>query len=370
VQISTFLKGASTAGWAATAFGVAALVFFSDGFQLAGADGAETRPASAVPLAVLGDSDSHSYQDKVSFPAGSGKRGGAYRATTLQWTEVLARLRAQELDQGEWGVWGVHRIVARVQEWVGLQNRAPRKEDYQYNFAISGAGCETLTTGGGRQVQRLLALMDREPARWREGVVVLRIGANSFGMDDGLDQFARDPMGAGIQGEVAQCLSQVRAAIALVHAKHEQTRFVLVGIYDNSNWPRYFDRWQSSAALANVARGLDVYDQALQRMADADPRIAFFDDRAWFAKRWGTRDAQGRPAYRPVVLASGLTVHNTIGDEPHHAVIADGHAGLVWNVLWAQSLVELLNQRLGLKITPIGDAEASRLVDSLLASNR
>jgi len=370
VQISTFLKGASTAGWAATAFGVAALVFFSDGFQLAGADGAETRPASAVPLAVLGDSDSHSYQDKVSFPAGSGKRGGAYRATTLQWTEVLARLRAQELDQGEWGVWGVHRIVARVQEWVGLQNRAPRKEDYQYNFAISGAGCETLTTGGGRQVQRLLALMDREPARWREGVVVLRIGVNSFGMDDGLDQFARDPMGAGIQGEVAQCLSQVRAAIALVHAKHEQTRFVLVGIYDNSNWPRYFDRWQSSAALANVARGLDVYDQALQRMADADPRIAFFDDRAWFAKRWGTRDAQGQPAYRPVVLASGLTVHNTIGDEPHHAVIADGHAGLVWNVLWAQSLVELLNQRLGLKITPIGDAEASRLVDSLLASNR
>ena len=113
-----------------------------------------------------------------------------------------------------------------------------------------------------------------------------------------------------------------------------------------------------------------VFERVAQEMDVPLHRIAFFDDRAWFAKRWGTRDAQGQPAYRPVVLASGLTVHNTIGDEPHHAVIADGHAGLVWNVLWAQSLVELLNQRLGLKITPIGDAEASRLVDSLLASNR
>lgn len=321
-------------------------------------------------MAVLGDSDSHSYQDKVSFAQASGKRGGAYRSMTLQWTEVLARLRPHELDPGEWGVWGVHRVVARLQQWVGLQNRAPRKQDYQYNFAISGAGCETLTTGGGRQVQRLLSLMNREPARWRHGVVVLRIGVNSFGMDEGLEQFARDPMGDAIQTEVAQCLAQVRSAIALVHAEHPQTRFVLVGVYDNSNWPRYFDRWQSRGALANVARGLDVYDKSLQRLAAGDPRIAYFDDRAWFAARWGTRDAQGRPAYRPVVLASGLQVTNTIGDEPHHAVIADGHAGLVWNVLWAQSLVELLNQRLGMAITPIGDAEVSRLVDSLLASNR
>ena len=37
-------------------------------------------------------------------------------------------------------------------------------------------------------------------------------------------------------------------------------------------------------------------------------------------------------------------VRNTVGDEPRNAVIADGHAGLVWNVLWAQSLVaHLLN---------------------------
>ncbi|MFT3954885.1 MAG: SGNH/GDSL hydrolase family protein [Piscinibacter sp.] len=346
--------------------GAAALVVSADRLQGDGEAYVTHRAASARPLAVLGDSDSHSYQDQVSFPAASGKRGGVHRASTLQWTEVLQRLRPQQVDPGEWGVWGVPRVVARAQQWLGLANRAPRKQDYRYNFAISGAGCETLTEGGGRQVQRLLALMDREPRRWRDGIVVIRIGVNSFGMDDGLDQLARDPMAPPVQRELQACLAQVREAVALLHARHDGTRIVLVGIYDNSHWPRYFDRWRSRAELDNIARGLDVFDQALAGMAAADARIAFFDDRAWFARRWGTRDTLGAPAYKSVVLASGFTVNNTIGDDPHHAVIGDGHAGLVWNVLWTQSLIELLDQRFAAGITPLSDAEAAGFVAQTL----
>lgn len=354
----------SLAGLAA-ALSVLALVASADEWRGDGEAYLASRAATARPLAVLGDSDSHSYQDRVSFPASSGKRGGLHRAATLQWTEVLAHVRPAHVDLGEWGVWGVPRVLARAQQWLGLDTRAPRKQDYRFNFAISGAGCETLTTGGGRQVQRLLALMDREPQRWRDGVVIIRIGVNSFGMDDGLEQLARDPAGEAVQSEIRQCIDQVRTAITLLHARHAQTRIVLVGIYDNSNWPRYFDRWRSREQLDNIARGLDVYDAALARMAAADPRIGFFDDRGWFAKRWGGRDALGVPAYRPLVLSSGFTVHNTIGDEPQHAVIGDGHAGLVWNVLWVQSLVELLNARFGLGIAPIDDAEAAHFVGQM-----
>lgn len=46
----------------------------------------DNSPTSTVALAVLGDSDSHSYQDSLSFPPGSADRGGAYRARTFQWT--------------------------------------------------------------------------------------------------------------------------------------------------------------------------------------------------------------------------------------------------------------------------------------------
>ena len=339
------------------------LVVMADQWQGDGASYLTSRPLEARPLAVLGDSDSHAYQDTVSFPPYGDKRGGAHRAATLQWTEVLARVRPAQFDLGEWGVWGMPRPVARLQHLLGLQDRAPRKQDHRFNFAISGAGCETLTTGGGRQAQRLLALMDRDPKRWRRGVVVIRIGVNDFGMDDGLARLASDPADPLAQRAIGRCIEQVRSAVALLHERHAELRIVLVGIFDNSQWPPYLSRWQSARETGNIARGLSSYDSALMQIAAADRRIAFFDDRAWFAQRWGGRDADGKPAQRNLTLASGLVVSNTMGDEPQHAVIADGHAGLVWNVLWAQSLVALLNQRFGLGLTPIDDQEVARFVE-------
>ena len=78
-----------------------------------------------VPLAVVGDSDSHSYQDRLSFPEGTAKRGGRYRQTTLQWDEVLARLRGGQLDLGAWGEYGTCARVAGLGRPLGLLLRAP-----------------------------------------------------------------------------------------------------------------------------------------------------------------------------------------------------------------------------------------------------
>ena len=110
------------------------------------AERARTPPAAHVRLAVLGDSDSHSYHDYIRIPRESGKRGGAWRERTWQWTEILDRLRRAHLDQGDWGTWGTRAKIAEALDWIGWGGRTPRKQDFRYNFAFSGAEARELVT--------------------------------------------------------------------------------------------------------------------------------------------------------------------------------------------------------------------------------
>jgi hypothetical protein len=313
-----------------------------------------------IPVAELGDSDSHSYHDRIWEPQA---RGGPFAAATFQWTEILARLRGQHVDLGPWGTWGSRKRWVQALNWIGRDARAPRKEDFRYNFAFAGARCEDLMQGVFRQAPRLVDLMDEERDRWRAGIVVIRIGIVSFGMAGSLDQLATDPVSSPARRSITACIDHVRAAIALIHARHPQTRIVVVGVLNNADWPPWFDRWQSAAAIANIDKGLDAFDTPLRQLAAADPRIAFFDDRAWFAALWGRRAPDGRPtAYRTVTRGLPLSVTLTQGDDPRHAVLMDGHAGLVWNALWTQSLVELLRTEFGAPIPAISDAELAAFV--------
>ena len=321
-------------------------------------------PSSAAPVAVLGDSDSHSYRDRISFPPGSEERGAEYRDITLQWTEVLARLRGDALDLGAWGTYGTGRIPAFIAKKLGMVVRKPRREDYRYNFAMSGAECSDLFDGW-QQVPALLKLIDTEPLRWEHGIVFVRIGINTFGKLKSMEGLARDPPDPEVIARIDSCIDAYRQTVATIRARHAGMRFVLVGIFDNLNWARYFERWQSPGEVAHIQKGLDRFDDALRAMAAADPNIAFFDDRAWFRARWGSRDANGRPAYRSVPFA-GLDVVNAEGNAPHNNVLRDGHAGLVWNVLWAQSLVRVLNERFALGVRDIDDDEAARFVQQQL----
>lgn len=316
--------------------------------------------ASTIPLGILGDSDSHAYHDRLWMaPA---ERGGAYRAATFQWPEVLARVRGGQFDLGGWGTWGQRRVVVRLQEAVGLAGRMPRKEDYQYNLALGGARCADLMTGDFRQAPRLVALMDRAPERWRQGVVVIRIGVIDVGLDGSLQSLSRDPAAPDVVQAMAACTDQILAAVRLIHRHHPETRIVLVGLFNNVHWPKYAERWQSAVELERIATGLGRFDAPLRALAAADPRIAFFDDNAWFARHWGSRDAAGRPAYRTVEPAPGLRVIHGVGDHPSHAVVADGHAGTAWNTLWVQALVALMNEKFKWRVAPLGDDEVAQFL--------
>lgn len=322
--------------------------------------------AAAISLAVLGDSNSHSYQDRISFPLSSSERGGTLRAATLQWTEVLARLRGDQVDLGPWVAWGRWGPVAAVRETFGLRgDRAPRKEDFLHNFANSGAACRHLTTGRYRQAQRLVALMDEDPARWERGAVVIRIGLNDWG---GLmEAQSRDPDVPETQATIDMCIRHTGDAMRMIHAAHPRTRLVLVGVANESDDPAYFERWLSKTETDNVAKALKRLNDALQKLAASEPNTTFFDDDAWVRRHWGSRDANGRPAYRTVIIGDSLKVTNTAGDAPTNAVVGDHHAGLVYNALWAQSLTESLHDEAGLALTPIRDDEIVRFVEAVIA---
>ncbi|MFT4437021.1 GDSL-type esterase/lipase family protein [Caballeronia sp. 15715] len=313
-------------------------------------------PSGSVRFAVLGDSDSQSFHDNLTL-ADPSLRGGPYRATTWQWTEVLARLRGDQIDPGEWGAWGTGASRAYFDEAFGLLARTPRKDDYRYNFAVSGATCSQLMGHPLRQAIRLVDLMNTEPQPWRGGIVLIRIGVNDIGGEDVLDELSRDPAASHPAALINACIGAIGETVALIRKQHPDTYIALVGVLNNADWSVDFNKWQSAREIANINAGMDLFDNGLRKLAEENRRVAFLDDRAWFRSLWGERDDHGRPLYKSVHLSPGWAITNTSGDDPHNAVLSDGHAGVVWNTLWAQHLVTSLNAAFGLHFKPITDAE-------------
>jgi hypothetical protein len=68
------------------------------------------------------------------------------------------------------------------------------------------------------------------------------------------------------------------------------------------------------------------------------------------------------PDYRSVRIAEVIDVSNSQGDAPNNSVVADGHAGLVWNVLWTKALIDVMNEQLGTGIAPLQQAQISDFI--------
>lgn len=346
-------------GWGASmaSLAIVAIVYWSltSKHQDAAAD-------KRIPFGVLGDSDSHSYHDSILLSAPR-LRGGLFRATTYQWTEILASLRGTQVDLGPWGVWGTPGKVATFLSALGLENRAPRKEDFRFNFALSGAECEDLLNGPSRQTERLLYLMRKAPSRWAHGVVVIRIGINSIGTREDLDRYAATGLDAAARDRIGHCINYIRGSMAMIRSEHPQTAIVVVGMSDDRNLPSNFERWRTTNAMLRIGKVFDWYERSLKELCDRDPRGVFFSDRAWFATIWGHRSATGAPTYRELNLGGAVAVTNTIGDHPRNVTLSDGHAGTVSNGLWARDVVALLRSRLAFPIAPIETREVASLAD-------
>jgi hypothetical protein len=329
-------------------------------------DAARDRPiTSAIPLAVIGDSGSHSYQDPITFPPGGGLRDAALRDQTYQWTEVMTRLRGQEVDLGPWVRWGRGGVVAWMRDLVGLGGgRSPLKEDYLYNFSNSGAACKNIMGDRlgqrYRQAPRLVALMDEEPERWRRGVVFIHIGANDWNRL--LDLQAQDPAAPELLETIDYCRDQIERAVDAIHASHPSTRVLVIGPASDADDPGTFDRFRDAKARANIRTAVNTLSKALGGIAARHPGfVAFVDNGAWFRQRWGERGPDGEPAYHEVRIGH-LQVSNTAGDGLENAWLGDGHAGTAMNTLWAQFLFERLRELTEAPLTPISDEEVVRFL--------
>lgn len=324
---------------------------------------------ASIRLAVLGDSDSHSYGDRLWFPENSGLRGGGYRRVTLQWTEVLDRLRGAEIDQGRWERRGVSARVARLASMLGIQLRTPEKEDFEFNFAWSGAVCGNLTERLHAQSYQLLRLMDEDPLGWKEGIVQVRIGINVLGKREFLDQSAREGLSPAIQAAVTECGKAISTTVNLLRVRHPEINIVLIGILDNSDWPPFFQYWQSSTEKINITLMLDAFDAQMRMLAASDSRIAFFDDRKWFKLYWGGRNSNGMPNYKQYDIAPGITVRNLQGDSPEHGVLMDGHVGTLHNAVFVRDFIDFLNKELGAGIRPVSNDELAKFSRSIVEGN-
>jgi hypothetical protein len=258
--------------------------------------------------------------------------------------------------------------AAEVLDFIGVGGRAPRKQDFRFNFAVSGAVCADLHQGYYRQLPRLLREIGGSDD-WAGAVVVIRVGINDVGTVPFLDRLAARPDDLDAYATIDACSAAIGSATDQLLLKEQRLRVVLVGVLDNSDWPPNLKRWRSAAETAAIRRGMDRFDAALRRIAAANPdRVIFFDDRQWFRTIWGGRDSNGQPAYRPIVLGHRLQVEHRQGDDFKSSVLQDGHAGSVWNALWARSLVDTLNADFGTAITPIKVEEVLGLIDPKGAS--
>ncbi|MDO4905903.1 MAG: GDSL-type esterase/lipase family protein [Lautropia sp.] len=319
-----------------------------------------------VRLAVLGDSDSHAFHDHIALKAGTEEaRGGLHQASTWQWTEILAQLRPRDIDQGPFGEIGASRVSGYLRRHLLGSLVRQRKEDFRYNFAMSGAPCSALLDPTSGQVPALLAEMKTNAQDWKTipSVVLIRIGINSLGKEADLAQFAEQGPDAANLSRVNDCADHVSQAVTMLKAQYPSLRIVLVGILNNVDWPPFHQKWQRPAELANIDAVLEVYDDRLRNLARTVDGVSFFDDRAFFSHHFGGRNAEGKPDYRQVDLGGKRKVRVTQGDEPYNAVLADGHAGTVWNGLWAAAIVEELNRVTGADIRPITEAEVAHIAD-------
>jgi hypothetical protein len=320
------------------------------------------RPVSSsfhgIPLAVLGDSDSHIYHDPVNHI----ERGGAYHHVTYQWTEILDALRPGIFDLGEKNFWGSMNKVAGLKRFFGLSAKAPPKYDYKYNYAFSGMKSASLLHEWPRQTHWLLGEIAHDRG-WNQGVVVIRIGINDIGQINHLQEYVKKGITEEVRRRVESCAHHIADTVQAIRQANDSIRIVLVGIADNSSAP--FDKnMRFSPEDKKVIRSvLDMFDTLLEEIATHDDKAVFMDDRFWLQRYWPEGKSGSAEESLELFLGGGVGVTKTWGDHPRNLILADGHAGTVANGLWTRELIELLNHAFGFNISPLLDEEIAALAD-------
>lgn len=302
--------------------------------------------AQPIPIAVLGDSDSQSYRDDVYGV----RRGGDYHAAAFNWLELWVRLSPEEVDPGPFVSAGDPAALANLKAVLGVASRSPRKRDYLFNYAVSGAGCDSLRRSWPEQARWLKARLKAEKNKWEHGLVVIRIGVNDFGQISHLREWAANPVAAA--APISRCLEEISRTIEEVRAV-SPVRIALVGVAHDYEMTQTGGAIVDAAEIESVHAALNSFDAGLKDMADQHRNVAFVDDHSWYTSRFGSRRTGGA---RMSAEIAGVFVVNRSGDAPTNLHLADGHAGTIESGLFLQGLIDRLNERFGWELTRPTDA--------------
>lgn len=311
--------------------------------------GGTVRPG--VPVAILGDSDSQGYRGT--------RHGGPYHDVTWNWTDIWDLRRANEVDLGAIDVWGTSYRMARLRALFGLPARAPEKMDYDYNYAESGMGCESLWDEDPATARWLLARMQREPERWNRGLLVIRVGLASIGLPDSLEIWEHTGLDAQARARVDRCIDAIRTVVVRVR-KLGPTKIALIGVTRGYNRPKAVERWPEDMQVRRMEEVLGYYDAELQRIAATTEQVVFVDDIDWYRNYFGDRFTGN---LRSTFEFGGKVIHRALGDEPENWLLKDEHNGTICNGLWLNHLIAKLNSRFGYSFTPITEAELLQLIE-------
>jgi len=268
-----------------------------------------------IQLGVLGDSGVDSYR-------GTDNRGGDYAAITFGPVDLLVLLRG--FDCGEWGNYD-----------------EPRRTDYAYNWARSGATSTTMISGGQHTGLASQVTAGSPRLCW------IRIGSNDFrfSSDNYQNTYNGSLSGESLQTVIDQCVSNVFiAADTLISASP-------LGIVGQL-FPRRTAAEAAAAGFSNATYHQRVTD-ALNEINDGiisgfnNRSIPYRDQSVWNdIYVYDNGNNIGFDVWDERIIS------DSNGDEPHHALLSDNeHLGTIANGLWVNyMLLEPLNEAYGLNI--------------------
>ena len=301
--------------------------------------------SSLIPVAVLGDSDSHSYRDSYDNKS----RGGEYHAYSYNWLELWARLSENEIYPGLWGVWGSHYRIARIKNMLMLKSRSPKKLDYEYNFALSGLKCRSLLDDWPYQGKWLLNELKSNPGYWANGLVIIKIGINDLGQNSDLIKWKKTGMDQKSSILVSNCINSIIKISDLILAESPGIRVAITGMVRGYN---FMDEWNEKLNkhdIQNIESVLSEFDFRLKKYANNLTRVAYIDDHFWFNRIFGSQEFDNLKS--KIEFIEGTELINASGDEPINMLMQDNHTGTLYNGLWITHLVNELNGQFGMSLS-------------------
>lgn len=270
-------------------------------------------------IGVIGDSQSDEY-------TADDKRGSTYEGTTLNWVEILAKVR--NLNFGAWGEWD-----------------EPRRSGYAYNWARTGATTLSMIESG-QHTGLAEQVKDGEV-----NLVIVYIGANDFApyLPDGYQQIYDGTIfGAALYRKLNDMSANIKTAIETIQNSGD-VKVLLVLIPDWGDHIGVFTAFPDPTGRSRVSDAVNYINTDLtnwantKQIAIADPNEFYYD------LLWKNSDMK----------VGNITLNKVYpSDDPHYVFLSDGiHPGTIFNGLFANFLIQKMNSELGTDIRPLSDQE-------------